>query len=83
MTHVALIAKIDAAGICFSPSPALAACLSQITILQLRIYRDFTAGVAPLAHPAVLVDWSQSFHGHISDMAPPEQDLSWKHKHGC
>lgn len=43
-----------------------------------RWYRDLAARAAPRAHPAVLVDGSQSFHGHISDMAPPEQDLSWK-----
>lgn len=43
-----------------------------------RWCRHLAAEVAPIAHPAVLVDGPQSFHGHVSDMAPPEQDLSWK-----
>ena len=29
-----------------------------------------------LTHHAVLVDGPQTLHGHISDMAPPKQDLS-------
>lgn len=28
-------------------------------------------------HPAVFIDGPQPFHGHISDMAPPKQDLPW------
>lgn len=28
-------------------------------------------------HPAVLVDRPEPFHCHVSDMAPPEQNLPW------
>lgn len=67
MTHVALIAKMDTAVTCFHlPAP---------TALP---FTDYSILVNKAAHPAVLIDGSQSLHGHISDMAPPEQDLSWK-----
>lgn len=34
--------------------------------------------IGQYTHPAVLVDGPEPFHGHISDVAPPEQDLPWK-----
>lgn len=46
-------------------------------------FTDYSILVTKAAHPAVLIDGSQSLHGHISDMAPPEQDLSWKKVQKC
>lgn len=30
-----------------------------------------------VTHPAVLIDGSQTLHGHVPDMAPPKQYLPW------
>lgn len=38
---------------------------------------DLQGSVGQHTHPAVLVDGPEPFHSHISDMAPPEQDLPW------